>query len=87
MAVILLLSQGVPMITAGDEFGRSQQGNNNAWCQDNPVSWLDWSLAESNRYLLRFFRLCIALRKEHPVFRREEFFHHHAGGRRDRPIP
>jgi isoamylase len=43
-AVILLLSQGVPMISAGDEFGRSQGGNNNAWCQDNPTSWLDWSL-------------------------------------------
>ncbi len=80
MAVILLLSQGVPMITAGDEFGRSQLGNNNAWCQDNPISWLDWSLAESNRDLLRFFRSCIALRKEHPVFRREEFFDYHEQG-------
>lgn len=77
MAAILLFSQGVPMLTAGDEFGRSQQGNNNAWCQDNPISWLDWSLAEINKDLFRFFRLCIALRKEHPVFRREEFFRHH----------
>lgn len=80
MAVILLFSQGVPMLTAGDEFGRSQQGNNNAWCQDNPIGWLDWSLAEVNKDLLRFFRLCIALRKNHPVFRREEFFRHHEAG-------
>ena len=77
MAAILLLSQGIPMFTAGDEFGRSQKGNNNAWCQDNSVSWLDWSLAETNADLLRFFRLCIALRKNHSVFKREEFFLHH----------
>ena len=77
MAAILLLSQGMPMLTAGDEFGRSQRGNNNAWCQDNPASWLDWSLATINGDLLRFFQLCIALRKKHPVFRREDFFLHH----------
>ena len=77
MATILLLSQGMPMLTAGDEFGRSQNGNNNAWCQDNAISWLDWSLAEANKDLLRFFRLCIALRKQHPVFKREDFFLHH----------
>ena len=74
MAVILLLSQGVPMLTAGDEFGRSQNGNNNAWCQDNPTSWLDWSLAEKNADLLRFFQKCIQLRKKYSVFRREDFF-------------
>jgi glycogen operon protein len=74
MAVILFLSQGVPMLVAGDEFGRSQQGNNNAWCQDNPISWLDWSLATKNRGLLRFFRELIHLRTTHPVFRREHFF-------------
>jgi isoamylase len=73
-AVILLLSQGVPMLVAGDEFGRSQQGNNNAWCQDNAISWLDWSLAEKNRQQLRFFRKLIHLRKNHPVFRRDDFF-------------
>ena len=77
MATILLLSQGIPMFTAGDEFGRSQRGNNNAWCQDNTISWLDWSLAETNGDLLRFFRLCIALRRDHSVFTREDFFHHH----------
>jgi len=80
MATILLLAQGIPMITAGDEFGRSQQGNNNAWCQDNQVSWIDWTLARKNKDLLRFFRLCIDLRKKHPVFRREEFFRHHESG-------
>ncbi|HSH14331.1 MAG TPA: glycogen debranching enzyme, partial [Desulfurivibrionaceae bacterium] len=72
--VILLLSQGTPMFTAGDEFGRSQRGNNNAYCQDNEVSWVDWSLAEQNADLLRFFRLLIQLRREHPVFRRAKFF-------------
>ncbi len=73
-ATILLLSQGVPMLVAGDEFGRSQQGNNNAYCQDNELSWLDWELAKKNRELLRFFTLLIALRKNHPVFRRRDFF-------------
>ncbi|MGV1097857.1 glycogen debranching protein GlgX [Thiovibrio sp. JS02] len=73
-AVILLLSQGVPMLVAGDEFGRSQQGNNNAYCQDNEISWLNWELAHDNRDLLRFFTELIALRKNHPVFRRRDFF-------------
>ena len=74
MAVILFLSQGVPMLVAGDEFGRSQQGNNNAWCQDSPTSWIDWDLATTNRRQLRFFRKLIQLRKSHPIFRREDFF-------------
>jgi glycogen operon protein len=74
LAVILLLSQGTPMFTAGDECGRSQRGNNNAYCQDNEVSWLDWRLTEKNSDLLRFFRLLIRLRREHPVFRRAKFF-------------
>jgi glycogen operon protein len=74
MAVILLLSQGVPMLVAGDEFGRSQGGNNNAWCQDNEISWLNWSFSQKNRRLLRFFRKLIKLRKKHPIFRRDDFF-------------
>jgi isoamylase len=74
--VLLLLSQGIPMISAGDEFGRSQQGNNNAWCQDNRISWLDWSLLQKNAGFFRFFKECIALRKRHRVFRRDDFFHH-----------
>ncbi|NOQ46718.1 MAG: glycogen debranching protein GlgX [Desulfobulbaceae bacterium] len=74
MAVILFVSQGVPMLVAGDEFGRSQQGNNNAWCQDNEISWINWELEHVNGDQLRFFRKLISLRKNHPVFRREDFF-------------
>ncbi|MEN8136268.1 MAG: glycogen debranching protein GlgX [Thermodesulfobacteriota bacterium] len=81
LAVILFLSQGAPMFVGGDEFGRSQGGNNNAYCQDNEISWLDWRLAESNSGLLRFFKILIALRKNHPIFRRPDFFP--KGGRHD----
>jgi glycogen operon protein len=70
----LMLSQGVPMILAGDEFLRTQKGNNNAWCQDNEISWVDWGLAEKNKDFLRFVRELIALRKRHPVLRRRRFF-------------
>ncbi|MGL4553927.1 MAG: glycogen debranching protein GlgX [Gemmataceae bacterium] len=69
----LMLSQGVPMMLAGDEFLRTQGGNNNAWCQDNEVSWLDWTLAEKNADFLRFCRMMIALRKRHPALRRRTF--------------
>ena len=74
MAVVLMLSQGTPMILAGDEFGRTQRGNNNAYCQDNTISWLDWRLADKNADSVRFFRMLIALRKHHRHFRRTEFF-------------
>ena len=70
----LLLSQGVPMLTAGDEFLRTQKGNNNAWCQDNETSWVDWSLAEKNKDFLRFVREMIQFRKRHPALRRRDFF-------------
>ena len=70
----LLLSQGVPMITAGDEFLRTQHGNNNAWCQDNEISWIDWTFEKKNHDHLRFVREMIQLRKRHPVFRRRRFF-------------
>ena len=71
----LLLSQGVPMLLAGDEMGRSQQGNNNAYCQDNAISWIDWAVrAEDDQALLDYVRLLIKLRAEHPVFRRRRFF-------------
>jgi glycogen operon protein len=70
----LLLSQGVPMLLAGDEFLRTQKGNNNAWCQDNEISWIDWKLAEANKDFLRFVRELIWLRKRHPVLRRRRFF-------------
>jgi glycogen operon protein len=69
----LMISQGVPMLLAGDEFGRSQQGNNNAWCQDNETSWVDWSLAEKNADLVRFTRGVINLRKALPTLRRNSF--------------
>jgi glycogen operon protein len=70
----LLLSQGVPMLLAGDEFLRTQGGNNNAWCQDNDVSWVDWRLPSQNAEFLRFVREMIALRKRHPALRRRRFF-------------
>lgn len=70
----LLLSQGVPMLTAGDEFLRTQQGNNNAWCQDNDVSWVNWSLKDKHEDFLRFVREMIHFRHRHPCLRRKEFF-------------
>jgi len=70
----LLLSQGVPMLVAGDESGRTQHGNNNAYCQDNEISWLDWSLGAPQQDLLAFVQKLIALRREHPSFRRRRFF-------------
>ena len=70
----LLLSQGVPMLLAGDEIGRSQGGNNNAYCQDNETSWLDWSLGDDARALLAFTERVAALRAAHPVFHRRDFF-------------
>jgi glycogen operon protein len=69
----LLLSQGVPMILGGDEFLRTQRGNNNAWCQDNEVSWVDWHLVQQNADFLRFCREMIALRRRHPALRRRTF--------------
>jgi glycogen operon protein len=70
----MLLSQGVPMICAGDEISRTQQGNNNAYCQDSKISWLDWDLDERKRALLEFTTRLIALRKAHPNLRRRKFF-------------
>jgi glycogen operon protein len=70
---LLLVSQGVPFLLQGDEFGRTQQGNNNAYCQDNELSWVDWSLAEKNAGLLRFTRMMIALRKRYFALSPEHF--------------
>jgi isoamylase len=70
----LFLSQGVPMLCGGDEFGRTQNGNNNAYCQDNEISWLPWKHNGEQRELLDFTRKLIGLRKDHPVFRRPKFF-------------
>ena len=70
----LLLAQGVPMIAHGDEFGRTQQGNNNVYCQDNELAWVDWDLDADQEGLLDFTRHVVRLRAEHPVFRRRRFF-------------
>jgi glycogen operon protein len=70
----LFLSQGVPMLLAGDEIGRTQQGNNNAYCQDNPLSWVDWTLTPARERLLRFVQRLTRLRAQHPTFRRRDFF-------------
>jgi glycogen operon protein len=79
-ASVLFLSQGVPMFVAGDEIGRTQRGNNNAYCQDNELSWFDWTLAEENEGLFRFFKHMIALRRRHASLRRRSFL----TGRRNR---
>ncbi|OBH61506.1 glycogen debranching protein GlgX [Mycobacterium sp. E2479] len=76
----LLLSQGVPMICHGDELGRTQNGNNNGYCQDNELTWIDWDSADVG--LLEFTRIVSALRAEHPVFRRRRFFSGKPLGRR-----
>jgi len=71
--VTLLLSQGLPMMVAGDEFHRTQKGNNNAYCQDNDISWIDWTLAEKNKSTLEFVRALNALRSKYAVLRRNRF--------------
>jgi isoamylase len=72
--VTMLLSQGVPMLVAGDEMGRSQGGNNNGYCQDNEISWLDWQDRRENTFLVDFVAAVSRLRRKHPVFRRRRFF-------------
>ncbi|MEQ8673807.1 MAG: glycogen debranching protein GlgX [Aggregatilineales bacterium] len=74
---ILLMSQGVPMVLMGDEMGRTQQGNNNAYCQDTPISWLDWSFIQKNWNIFEFFKACIAFRQRHPVLRNGYFLRGH----------
>ncbi|MEU0564298.1 glycogen debranching protein GlgX [Nonomuraea sp. NPDC005983] len=71
----LFLSQGVPMLSHGDELGRTQKGNNNGYCQDNELTWVDWSDIRENWLLLEFTQSLAALRKRHPVFRRRRFFY------------
>jgi glycogen operon protein len=73
-AVILMMSRGVPMLVAGDEVRRTQKGNNNAYCQDNDISWFDWRLVEKNRQLLRFWKLLIAARSNFRAAHADSFF-------------
>jgi len=70
----LLLSQGVPMLAHGDELGRTQEGNNNVYCQDNELAWVNWGLGQEQQDLLAFTRRLVELRRRHPVFRRRRFF-------------
>ena len=74
MLATLLISRGVPMILGGDEFRRTQRGNNNAYCQDNEISWYNWSLLNRNYELFRFTREMLAFRKRHRVLRTQEFY-------------
>jgi isoamylase len=80
----LMLSQGVPMLLGGDEMGRSQDGNNNAYCQDNEISWFHWDLGPRDAALLEFTRRLVRFRHNHPVVRRDTFF---AGEPDDRGLP
>jgi glycogen operon protein len=73
-AAILLLSQGTPMLLAGDEFCRTQRGNNNAYCQDNEISWLNWRLLQTENEMFRFFKEMIRFRKDHSILRRRDYF-------------
>jgi isoamylase len=75
----LFFSQGVPMLLAGDEFGRTQGGNNNAYCQDNDISWINWDLSDEQKEFLKFVRKLAQLWREHPVFQRRTFFEHAHG--------
>jgi len=70
----LFLSQGVPMLCGGDELGRTQRGNNNAYCQDNDISWYDWNLDDKKRALLEYTKRLIQIRRDHPILRRSKFF-------------
>ena len=76
----LAFSQGVPMISHGDELGRTQGGNNNAYCQDNPISWIDWNLSPMSAQFLEFTRAVFAIRARNPVLRRRTFFRREARG-------
>jgi glycogen operon protein len=69
----LLLSQGTPMLLSGDEFARTQQGNNNAYCQDNRISWVSWEISEAGQALIRFVKKLTALRRKYPILRRSRF--------------
>ncbi len=84
LVAILLLSQGIPMFVAGDEVRHTQKGNNNAYCQDNEMTWFDWALVEKHAELFRFFKYMIAFRKDHPILHRSTFF---SSGMNKRGLP
>jgi len=73
MLATLLLSQGTPMLLAGDEFARTQGGNNNAYCQDNDISWVNWDIPEAGQAQIQFVKTLIALRRKYPILRRNRF--------------
>jgi glycogen operon protein len=73
MLATLLLSQGTPMLLAGDEFGRTQNGNNNAYCQDNEISWLNWDIKDKGKHLIEFVKQITAMRHKYPILRRDRF--------------
>jgi glycogen operon protein len=79
-----MLSRGIPMLVAGDEVGRTQQGNNNAYCQDNEISWFDWNLVDDNREMFRFWSALLTFRRSHSVLRAPEFY---TGLTNDRGVP
>ena len=83
-ATLLMLSQGVPMFVMGDEVRRTQGGNNNAWCQDNPIGWFDWTQTQTESGMLRFWSELIAFRKSHPAVHRARFF---SGAMNERGMP
>ncbi|MFG2125238.1 glycogen debranching protein GlgX [Streptomyces sp. NPDC048710] len=83
----LLLSQGIPMLSHGDELGRTQRGNNNAYCQDNEVSWVNWKLTDEQQTLTDFTRYVINLRAGHPVLRRRRFFRGETATNVEQPLP
>ncbi|AEY87370.1 glycogen debranching enzyme [Streptomyces hygroscopicus subsp. jinggangensis 5008] len=83
----LLLSQGIPMLCHGDELGRTQRGNNNAYCQDNEISWVDWDLTDEQHALAEFTGRLIALRAAHPVLRRRRFFRGETATHAKQPLP
>ncbi|MEU4659822.1 glycogen debranching protein GlgX [Streptomyces sp. NPDC023723] len=83
----LMLSQGIPMLCHGDELGRTQRGNNNAYCQDNEISWVDWRLTGGQRGLLDFARQVIGLRAAHPVLRRRRYFRGDTVTHAGQPLP
>lgn len=80
---MLMISQGIPMILAGDEMGRTQHGNNNTYCQDNETGWIHWIKSEENQNLFRFVKQLIAFRKSQPNLRRKTFFDDHAESKKE----